>query len=95
MEHQAQFKELSLLRAWGVELHLAIVGPSWVRSHLLTRMRAAALHHAKITKEPTALRLAISSTVKLVLGRSPNETFWVEIMDELVAKFRRLEKLCS
>jgi hypothetical protein len=28
MEHQEQFKEHSLLWAWGAELSLAIVGPS-------------------------------------------------------------------
>jgi hypothetical protein len=30
-----------------------------------------------------------------VLGRSPNETFQVEITDEQVAQFRKLEELCS
>jgi hypothetical protein len=34
-EHREQFKELSRLRAWHSELCLAIVGPPWVRNHLL------------------------------------------------------------
>jgi hypothetical protein len=33
--------------------------------------------------------------VKLVLGRLPDETFWVEITEELVAQYQRLEELCS
>jgi hypothetical protein len=33
--------------------------------------------------------------MEFVLGRSPNEIFWVEIAEVLVAKFRRLEELCS
>jgi hypothetical protein len=33
--------------------------------------------------------------VKLVLGRLPDETFWVEIAEELVAQYQRLEELCS
>jgi hypothetical protein len=28
------------------------------------------------------------------LGRSPNETFWVEVLGELVAKFRKQEEWC-
>jgi hypothetical protein len=31
----------------------------------------------------------------LVLGHSSNETFWVEVTNELVTKFWRLEELCS
>jgi hypothetical protein len=37
----------------------------------------------------------VTSVVEFVLGRSPNEIFWVEIVEVLVAKFRRLEELCS
>jgi hypothetical protein len=38
------------------------------------RMRAASLHHTKMVGELTALRVAVSSAVELVLGRSPSET---------------------
>jgi hypothetical protein len=51
MEHREQFEELSLLRAWGAELCLAIVHLSQVRSHLLTRMRATTLHHTEMAEE--------------------------------------------
>jgi hypothetical protein len=37
----------------------------------------------------------VTSAAELVLGRSPDETFQVEITDELVAQFRKLEELCS
>jgi hypothetical protein len=59
------------------------------------RRWAAALHHTKMVVELTALRATVSSTVELVLGRSPNETSWVEITNELVAKFWRREELLS
>jgi hypothetical protein len=58
-------------------------------------MRAAALRHIDMAMEVAALCAAVSSTVDLVLGHSPNETFWVEVMNELVAKFLRLEELSS
>jgi hypothetical protein len=94
MEHQVQFEEFFLLRTWGAKLCLAIVGLSWVRSHLLVGMWAAALRHAEMVGELTALQLVVSSVVEEVLGRLPNETFRVEVMDELVAKFQRQEELC-
>jgi hypothetical protein len=74
MEHREEFEELSLPRAWGVKLCLAIVGPSQVRSHLSASMQVPALHHTEMARELTALRPAVSSITELVLGRSPNET---------------------
>jgi hypothetical protein len=41
------------------------------------------------------LQAVVSSTIELVLGRLIDETSWVEIMNELTAKFWRLEELCS
>jgi hypothetical protein len=64
-----------------------------VRSHPSARTWAAILHHNERVEELTALRAAVSSTVELVLGRSPNETSWVEVTNELVAKFQRWEEL--
>jgi hypothetical protein len=61
----------------------------------LERMRAVALRHIDMAMEVVALCAVVSSTVDLVLGHSPNETFWVEVMNELVAKFLRLEELSS
>jgi hypothetical protein len=34
----------------------------------------------------------VSSTVEVVLQCSLNETFWVEVVDELVAELRKLEE---
>jgi hypothetical protein len=86
-EHQEHFEELSFLWAWGSELCLAFPGPPRVRNYLLEGMQAAALHHVEVVEALTTLRAAVSSVVELVLERSPDESFWVEVMDELVAKF--------
>jgi hypothetical protein len=88
----------SLLQAQGPELCPAIIGPSWARNHLYERMRAAAIHHIhhiEMDGELATLHLIVTSVVELVLGCSPNETFWVEIADELVAQFWKLEELWS
>jgi hypothetical protein len=53
-------------------------------------MWAEALHHTEVAGELAVLWAVVSSTVEFVLGRSPNETFWVEVMDEMVAKFQRM-----
>jgi hypothetical protein len=45
--------------------------------------------------ELATLQATVTSGTELVLGRSPNETFRVEIVDELVAQFQKLEELCS
>jgi hypothetical protein len=53
------------------------------------RMRVAILHHTEMVGELARLRVALSSTAELLLGRPPNETFRVEVTKELVAKFQR------
>jgi hypothetical protein len=58
-------------------------------------MRATALHHTEMAEELTMLWSAVSSAVGLVLVRSPNETFRVEVTDDLVAQFWRLAELYS
>jgi hypothetical protein len=58
-------------------------------------MRVAALRHTEVVGELAMLWVVVSSATVLVLGRLLDETFWVEVMDELVAKFWRLEELCS
>jgi hypothetical protein len=68
MERREQFEELSLLRAWGAELCLAIVGLSQVRSHLLARMQAAALHHTELACELAAFWTIVSSSVSWCWG---------------------------
>jgi hypothetical protein len=42
--------------------------------------------------ELAALRVVVSSTVESMLRRLPDETFWLELVGEQVAKFRRLEE---
>jgi hypothetical protein len=58
-------------------------------------MRAAAIRHIAMVGELATLQVAVTSAVELVLGRTPNETFRLEIVDELVAQFWKLEELCS
>jgi hypothetical protein len=42
------------------------------------RMRAIALGPAEMAGALTMLRSIVSSTANLVVGRLPNENFWVE-----------------
>jgi hypothetical protein len=55
-------------------------------------MQIAALRHTKMAEELAPLWAVVSSTMESVLVHSPNETFWVEVVDELVAKFRKIEE---
>jgi hypothetical protein len=84
MEHREQLEELSPLWAWGSKLCLAIIGPPWVRNCLLEGMQAAALRRTEVVRDLAMLQAVVSSSVELVLGRTPDETFRVEVMDELV-----------
>jgi hypothetical protein len=87
MERREQFEELSLLWAWGTELCLTIIRSSQMKSPLSVRMHVAALCHAGVVGELTALWAAVSSTVELVLGCLTDETSQVEVMNKLTAKF--------
>jgi hypothetical protein len=60
-----------------------------VRNHLSEGMQITTLCHTEMAGELAALHAAVSSTMEFTLGRSPNGTFQVEIVDELVAKFQR------
>jgi hypothetical protein len=82
-------EELILLQTRGSELCLTIVGPLRVRSHLLEGMLIAALHHNEMLEEFAALRAAVSSIVKFALRHSPNDTFQVEGVDELIAECQK------
>jgi hypothetical protein len=55
-------------------------------------MRIAALHHTEMARELAALRMAVSSAMEFTLGRSNDEIFWVEVVDELVAEFGMIEE---
>jgi hypothetical protein len=50
-------------------------------------MQITTLHHIEMAEEVGTLQTVVSSAVEFVLGLSPDETFWVEVVDELVAKF--------
>jgi hypothetical protein len=58
-----------------------------VKCHLLEGMRIAVLHHTEMVEQLVVLRAIGSFITEFVLGRSPNETFWVEVVDKLVAQF--------
>jgi hypothetical protein len=94
-EHREQFEELTLLQTRGSELCHPIVSSPLSRHHLCEGMRHAALRHTEMAGEFSALRVAVSFVVESVLGRSPNNTFHVEVVGELVAKFQKLEEQCS
>jgi hypothetical protein len=86
-EHRAQFKEQTLLQTQGSKLCHAIVGPLRARHVLSKGIRLSSLHHTKMTGELAALQAMLSSAVELVLGRSPDNTFHVEVMGKLATKF--------
>jgi hypothetical protein len=58
-------------------------------------MQIAALHHTEMAREIVMLRTAVCSAMEFVLGRSPDETFWVEVVDEPIAMFWMLEEWSS
>jgi hypothetical protein len=91
-ERRDQFEELTLLQARGSKLSHAIVGPPQGRHHLSEGMHFAALHYTKMAEELAMLWAAVSSVVESVLGCSPNDTFHVEVVGDLVAKFQKLEE---
>jgi hypothetical protein len=43
----------------------------------------------------SALQTAVYSVVEFMLGCSPDETFRVEVVDEMVAEFWKPEERCS
>jgi hypothetical protein len=58
-------------------------------------MWAAALRHTEMAQELATLRAVVSSITESMLGHSPEETFHVEVVDELVVEFQRLEEWLS
>jgi hypothetical protein len=55
----------------------------------LEGMRVATLCYTEMARELAALRTAVSSTAEFTLGHSPNDTFLVEVVDELIAELQR------
>jgi hypothetical protein len=82
-----QFEELTLLQTRGFEMCYTIVGPPRARHHLFEGMRLATLRHTEITRELAVLQVVMSSTMDSVLGRSPSDTFRVEVEGELATEF--------
>jgi hypothetical protein len=54
-----------------------------------------ALHHTEMVRELAALWALVSSAVESALGRSPNDTFHMEVVSELVAEYQKLEEQLS
>jgi hypothetical protein len=79
-ECREQFEKLSLL---------------WVRNHLPGRMLIAALRHTKLVIEPAAPQAMVPSAMESVLGHSPDETFWVDVVGKQFTEFQKLEELFS
>jgi hypothetical protein len=52
-------------------------------------MWLAALRHIEMAKQLAALRAVVSSTMQSMLGRSPTEILQVDVVDELVTKFKK------
>jgi hypothetical protein len=50
-------------------------------------MRITSLCHAEMARELAAFQAAVSSTAEFTLECLPNETFSVEVEDELIAEF--------
>jgi hypothetical protein len=83
-ECRAQFEELTLLQTRGSELCHTIISPLWVRHHLSEGMQHMSLHHTEMVGE-----LAVLWAVVSVLGRSPSDTFCVEVVGELVTEYQK------
>jgi hypothetical protein len=61
-------------------------------SHHLSEGLRLALYHTKMVGDIAALPAVVSSAMELALRRSPNDTFHVEVVGELVAEFQMLEE---
>jgi hypothetical protein len=90
-ERQEQFEELTLLQTQGSKLCHAIIGPQCVRDNLSEGMGLVALRYTKMPIELALLRAGVSSAMESMLGRSPSDTFQVEVVGELDAEFYKME----
>jgi hypothetical protein len=55
-------------------------------------MRITTLCHIEMAIDLAAIRMMVSSVVEFMLGHLPDETFRVEVVDKVVAEFRKLEE---
>jgi hypothetical protein len=58
-------------------------------------MQITTLRHIEMAGALAVLRAVVSSIVEVALCRSPNKTFQVEVVSELVAEFQKLEEWSS
>jgi hypothetical protein len=58
-----------------------------VQGHLSEGMQSAAIRHTEMAEQLATLRAAVSSVTQSVLRHSPSDTFWVEVVDEVVTEF--------
>jgi hypothetical protein len=70
----------------------AIIGPPQASHHLSEGMRLAALRHTEMVEELATLQATVSSVVESVLGCSPNNIFYTEVVGELAAEFQKMEE---
>jgi hypothetical protein len=89
---QEQLEELTLLQTRGSELCFAIVGPPQARNHLSEGMQITALWHTEMARELAMLQTAVSSALEFMLGRLPDKTIQVEVVNEMVAEIYKLEE---
>jgi hypothetical protein len=54
-------------------------------------MWLVALHHTEMVGELAALRATEATATESVLGRSPSDTFHIEVVSELSIEFKRME----
>jgi hypothetical protein len=50
-------------------------------------MRLSTLNHTKMARELAVLRAVVSTVMMPVLGHLPSDTFHVEVVSKLAAKF--------
>jgi hypothetical protein len=55
-------------------------------------MWVAALRHTETAGDLASLQVVVSTVMELALGRSLDKTFQVEVVDELVIEFLKLEE---
>jgi hypothetical protein len=55
-------------------------------------MQLVVLRHTEMVGELATRRAVMSSTMESALGHSPDVTFYVEVVGELVAEFQRMQE---
>jgi hypothetical protein len=58
-----------------------------MRGLLSERMWIVVIRYTKMVEQFVMLQAAVSSAIEFVLGCSPTEAFWLDIVDGLVTEF--------